>query len=108
MASSNLLTFNDTNFFSEVIESEVPVVVHFTATWTSIAKRTQPIIDSIADEFKGVIKVGNIDIDESPRTPSEYNVRSCPVVLIFKDRQKIGELSAIKIDKHQILRVLQI
>ncbi len=91
MAGKNVHEFNLANFDSEVLHSDVPVLVDFTATWCGPCKALAPIVEKIADEFAGKVKVGKLDIDASPALASKYGVRSVPMVLIFKGGEKIGQ-----------------
>src|SRR5262245_7230062 len=90
MAGKNVLAFNKDNFEAEVLKSDVPVLVDFTATWCGPCKALAPIVDKIADEFQGRIKVGKLDIDDAPDTTVKYGVRSVPTVLVFKGGAKSG------------------
>jgi thioredoxin 1 len=91
MAGKNVLSFNQNNFESEVLKSDVPVLVDFTATWCGPCKALAPIVEKVADEFQGKIKVGKLDIDESPEVTAKYGVRSVPTVIVFKGGQKSGQ-----------------
>lgn len=88
MASGNLKMFNDQNFASEVLRSNVPVLVQFTATWCGPCKALTPIVEKIADDFAGKIKVGKVDIDEAPMTPRNYGIRSVPTCIVFHNGVK--------------------
>jgi thioredoxin 1 len=90
-ASKNVQNFNESNFEAEVIKSDVPVLVDFTATWCGPCKALAPIVDKFADEFQGKVKVGKLDIDESPEITAKYGVRSVPTVIIFKGGQKLNQ-----------------
>lgn len=90
MASANVLTVDDSNFESEVLRSSVPVLVDFTATWCGPCKALAPIIDRIADDFAGKVKVAKLDIDDSPKTTSKYGVRSVPTCMVFQGGVKTG------------------
>jgi len=85
MASKNVQVFNDLNFEAEVLKSDVPVLVDFTATWCGPCKALAPIIDKVADEFQGKVKVGKVDIDEAAAIATKYGIRSVPTVLVFKN-----------------------
>ncbi|MBK9264779.1 MAG: thioredoxin [Polyangiaceae bacterium] len=91
MAGKNVLEFNEQNFSSEVLGSDTPVLVDFTATWCGPCKALAPIVDKIADDFVGKVKVGKLDIDANPQVTAKYGVRSVPTVLVFKGGQKIGQ-----------------
>lgn len=84
---------NDQNFDAEVINSDVPVLVDFWAPWCGPCRQLTPIIEDIAKESEGKIKVVKCNIDENPEAPSKYGVRSIPTLMIFKD----GKLSDTKI-----------
>jgi thioredoxin 1 len=90
MASENIQVFNDLNWDDEVLKSDAPVLVDFTATWCGPCKALAPIVAQIADELVGKVKVGKLDIDESPLTASKYGVRGVPTLMVFKG----GERSA--------------
>jgi thioredoxin 1 len=90
MASANVRVFNEGNFEDEVLKSDVPVLVDFTATWCGPCQRLAPIVEKLADDFHGKVKVGKLDIDESPKITSKYGVRSVPTVIVFKGGQKSG------------------
>lgn len=91
MAGKNVHEFNDANFASEVLGSDVPVLVDFTATWCGPCKALAPIVEKVADEFAGKVKVGKLDIDANADITRKYGVRSVPTVLIFKGGEKIGQ-----------------
>jgi thioredoxin 1 len=92
MASSkHVHAFNESNFESEVLKSDVPVLVDFTATWCGPCKALAPIVEKLASEFEGKVKVGKLDIDESPNISAKYSVRSVPTVIVFKAGQKSGQ-----------------
>ena len=91
-ASKNVHTFNEENFEAEVLKSEVPVLVDFTATWCGPCRQLAPIVEKLADEFEGKVKVGKLDIDESPNVTSKYGIRSVPTVLVFQGGEKQAQL----------------
>jgi thioredoxin 1 len=91
MAGKNVHAFNQQNFESEVLKSDVPVLVDFTATWCGPCKALAPIVEKLADDFHGKVKVGKLDIDDSPEITAKYGVRSVPTVIVFKGGQKSGQ-----------------
>lgn len=91
MASSNVVLVNDTNFEAEVLQSDKPVLVDFTATWCGPCKMLAPIVDKLADEFVGTYKVAKVDIDEANQTARKYGIRSVPTVMVFKGGEKTSQ-----------------
>ncbi|MEZ4219654.1 MAG: thioredoxin [Polyangiaceae bacterium] len=91
MASDKVHVFNDLNFDSEVINSSQPVLVDFTATWCGPCKALAPIVDQLAEELHGAVKVGKVDIDESPVTAGKYGIRGVPTVMVFKNGERSGQ-----------------
>jgi thioredoxin 1 len=91
MAGKNVLEFTSKNFDAEVLKSDVPVLVDFTATWCGPCKALAPIVDKIADDHVGKIRVGKLDIDASPDIAQKYGIRSVPSVLVFKGGAKVGQ-----------------
>lgn len=85
-----ILTLNDQNFEAEVLKSKLPVLVDFWAEWCSPCLMATPVIEEIAKEYEGKIKVGKLNVDESPQTPTKYGVMSIPTVILFKAGQEVG------------------
>ena len=87
MSGKNTLTFTDENFEAEVLKSDKPVLVDFWAEWCGPCRMMAPAVEAIADEYAGRIKVGKMNVDESPSTPPRYQIRGIPTLLVFKDGQ---------------------
>lgn len=90
-ASNNVQVFNDLNFEEEVLSSKVPVLVDFTATWCGPCKQLAPIVDQLANELVGQVKVGKLDVDDSPITAGKYGVRGVPTVMVFKNGERAAQ-----------------
>ncbi len=87
MASENVLIINESNFENEVLKSEVPVLVDFYAEWCGPCKMLAPLVDQIADERKGQVKVSKVDIDNNHALAAQYGIRAVPTMLIFSKGQ---------------------
>ncbi len=81
---SDVLHITDENFESEVLQSEVPVLVDFSATWCGPCKKLEPIVEELATEFKGKLKVAHVDVDQARNAAMKFGVMSVPTVLYLK------------------------
>jgi thioredoxin 1 len=88
---------SDTTFRKDVLESSLPVLVDFWAEWCGPCRAVAPVVDEVAQAYEGRLKVLKLNVDESPQTPSAYNIRSIPTLMLFKDGKvqgtKVGALS---------------
>ena len=84
-----MLELNDETFEKEVVQSDKPVVVDFGAMWCGPCKRLQPIVEELAKEYEGRVKIAKFDIDESPKTPAQFRILSVPTVLFFKGGKQV-------------------
>jgi thioredoxin 1 len=84
MASENVMAFTDANFDREVLQSEIPVLVDFWATWCAPCKAIAPLVDAVADEYIGKVKVGKVNVDENQAIPAKFGVRGIPTLILFK------------------------
>lgn len=90
MAGKNVSSVNDLNFETEVLQSQTPVLVDFTATWCGPCKQIAPLIDQLADEYVGKVKVVKLDIDEAPNTAVKFGVRGVPTIIVFKGGEAVA------------------
>jgi thioredoxin 1 len=95
--SENLTHITDANFEEEVLNAGDPVLVDFWAEWCGPCKMIAPVLDEIAEEYAGKIKVCKLDVDANPDTAPKYNVKGIPTLILFKngtaEAKKVGALS---------------
>jgi thioredoxin 1 len=101
------LKLTDANFQSEVIDSEVPVLVDFWAEWCGPCKMIGPVIDQVASELEGSAKVGKVNVDEARELAVKYNVRSIPLLLFFKNGEVKDQIVGASVTKDQLKAKLQ-
>lgn len=87
-----MLTLTDQTFEKEVLKSGIPVLVDFWAEWCMPCRMVTPIIDELAKEYEGRLKIGKIDVDENSQMPEKYGVMSIPSVFIFKNGQVVKSI----------------
>ena len=95
--SEQIVHVTDTSFEAEVVNAEVPVLVDFWAEWCGPCKMIAPVLNEIADEYAGKLKVCKIDVDANPDVPPKFGIRGIPTLIIFKggnvEATKVGALS---------------
>lgn len=94
------------NFESEVLNAKQMVLVDFYADWCGPCKMMAPIIEKLAEELNGKVKVGKINVDENQNLAMKYNIMSIPTIIIFKDGKEIKRLVGIR-DKNELLDELK-
>ena len=93
-------------FEQEVLQSDIPVIVDFWATWFGPCKMIAPIVKEIADEYDGKILVGKVNVDEEPDLTMQYNVSSIPTLMVFKNGQLVNKAVGYR-EKDEILKMLK-
>ncbi len=90
---SDIVYASDASFEADVINSDIPVLVDFWAEWCGPCKMIAPVLDDIASEYAGKVKIAKVDVDANTETPGKFGVRGIPTLIIFKN----GEAAATKV-----------
>ena len=88
--STKLQAIDDANFDAEVLRSELPYLLEFSATWCSPCRALEPILEAVAAELQGQLRVGKVDIDAAPEVAARYGVRGAPTVIVFRNGKESG------------------
>jgi len=93
MKTMSILHFSDTDFKKEVLESKLPVVVDFWANWCGPCKMVTPIVEELAKEYSGKVKIGKLDVDTNPKSASAYGIMSIPTLIFFKGGKVVHQVN---------------
>ena len=102
----SVLKINEQNFENEVLKSEEMVLIDFYADWCGPCKMMSPIIDEIAEEMEGKVKVGKVNVDENQELAIKYDVMSIPTIIIYKNGMPVKSFVGLR-DKNEILDSLK-
>lgn len=97
---------SDSNFQDEVLQSDKPVLVDFWAIWCGPCKMIAPIVEELAKEYDGKLKVAKMDVDANPQTAMKYGIRSIPTLMVFKGGQVVEQVIGAVPKRHLVDKVV--
>ena len=106
MASEAIVEISDSNFESEVVNSDVPVLIDFWAPWCGPCRAIAPLVEEISSSYAGKIKVGKMNVDDNQSTTMKFGIRSIPTLIMFKGGEAIDQIIGA-VPKAEIERVVE-
>ena len=106
MSAGKVVVVSDSEFEQTVLQSEVPVMLDFWAEWCQPCKMLAPTVEELAGEFDGQILVGKLNVDDNPKTATNYGIRGIPTLLFIKNGQVVQQLVGVK-PKAEIKKVIE-
>ena len=95
MAATKTIDVTDESFPSEVLESDIPVLVDYWAAWCGPCRMAAPVLEKIAEEYDGRLKVCRVNVDENREVASQYRIMSIPTILLFKNGELVGQITGV-------------
>lgn len=104
--AENVFNVTDGDFEKEILNSETPALVDFWAAWCGPCRTVGPVVEELAGEYAGKVKVAKLNVDENKQTPSKYGVRGIPTLMLFKDGQVVDQIVGA-VPKNRIVELLE-
>ncbi len=95
MATGKIIEVTDQSFGGEVLESDIPVLVDYWAPWCGPCRMAAPVLEKIADEYEGRLKVCKVNVDENREAASQYRIMSIPTMLLFKNGELVDQITGV-------------
>ncbi len=104
--TESILNVNDNAFAIEILESNIPALVDFWASWCGPCQAIAPVVEELAREYTGRVKVAKINVEENPQTPGQYGVRGIPTLILFKNGQVFDQVMGV-VPKDKLRQMLE-
>ena len=93
MAEKNITELTDENFKSEIMDASLPALVDFWAVWCGPCRAIAPVVEELAVQYQGQLKIGKLNVDENPKTPGQYGIRAIPTLILFKNGAVVEQIT---------------
>ena len=93
MSEKNVTEVTDENFKAEILDAAQPALVDFWAAWCGPCRAIAPVVEELAAQYEGRVKIGKLNVDENPKTPGQYSIRAIPTLILFKGGQAVERVT---------------
>lgn len=93
MAEKNITELTDENFKAEILDASLPTLVDFWAVWCGPCRAIAPVVEELAAQYQGQLKIGKLNVDENPKTPGQYGIRAIPTLILFKNGTVVEQIT---------------